>query len=121
MEEKTDGAIGILKAWIHPKRQSEATEQMIALLNDLSDIDSFKALEGLQQSKKYICGMKGNQLDLSVKIQTLNDGRIFPVRALLNSGSMGSCINQRFIKANKIRTQKTALPVPVYNADGTHN
>ena len=121
MEEKTDRAIGILKSWMHPKRQSEATEQTIALLNDLSDIDVFKALEGLQQSKKYIRGMKGNQLDLSVKIQTLDDGRIFPVRALLDSGSTGSCINRRFVEANKIQTRKTALPVPVYNADGTHN
>ena len=67
-EDNTDRAISILKAWVLQKRQLAATEQTIAQLNDLSDIDIFKVLEGLQQSKKYFQGMKGNQLDLSVKI-----------------------------------------------------
>ena len=39
LEEPTDKAIGILKLWIHPKCEAEATEGMIALLNDLSDYD----------------------------------------------------------------------------------
>ena len=39
LEEPTDKAIGILKLWIHLKREAEATEEMIALLNDLSDYD----------------------------------------------------------------------------------
>ena len=37
LEEPTDKAIGILKLWIHPKREAEVTEEIIALLNDLSD------------------------------------------------------------------------------------
>ena len=44
LEEPTDKAIGILKLWIHPKREAEATEEMITLLNDLSDYDVVQAL-----------------------------------------------------------------------------
>ena len=44
LEEPTDKAVGILRLWIHPKRDAEATEEMIALLNDLSDYDVVQAL-----------------------------------------------------------------------------
>ena len=65
--------------------------------------------------------MSGRQLDIEVKVQTLNDTRTFPLKALLDSGSTGSCIGQKFINDNEIRTRKTAIPVPVHNADGMLN
>ena len=39
LEEPTNKVIGILKLWIHPKQEAEATEEMVTLLNDLSDYD----------------------------------------------------------------------------------
>ena len=65
--------------------------------------------------------MSGHQLDIEVKVQTLNDTRTFPLKALLDSGSTGSCIGQKFINDNEIRTRKTAIPVLVHNADGMLN
>ena len=38
-KDPTDWAIGILNQWVHPTRKTEATEETIALLNDLSDKD----------------------------------------------------------------------------------
>ena len=43
------------------------------------------------------------------------------VNALLDSGCTGSCIDEDFVRQNDIRTRKTALPIPVYNADGSAN
>ena len=65
--------------------------------------------------------MSGRQLDIKVKVQTLDDARMFPLKALLDSGSTGSCIGRKFVNDNEIRTRKTTIPVPVHNADGTLN
>ncbi|VDC04059.1 unnamed protein product [Peniophora sp. CBMAI 1063] len=47
--------------------------------------------------------------------------RQIPVNALLDSGCTGSCIDEDFVQQNSICTRKTALPIPVYNADGSAN
>ena len=60
-------------------------------------------------------------MDIKVKVQTLDDTRTFLLKALLDSGSTGSCIGRKFMNENKIRTRKTAIPVPVHNADGMLN
>ena len=65
--------------------------------------------------------MSGRQLDIEVKVQTLNDARMFPLKALLDSGSTGSCIGRKFVNDNKIRTRKTTILVPVHNTDGMLN
>ena len=113
--------IGILNQWVHPTQKTEATEETIALLNNLSDKDILRALRELKQPRRHIRRMSGRQLDIEVKVQTLDDARTFPLKALLDSGSTGSCIGRKFVNDNKIRTRKTAIPVPVHNADGTLN
>ena len=65
--------------------------------------------------------MSGHQLDIKVKVQMLDDARMFLLKALLDSGSTGSCIGRKFVNDNEIRTRKTAIPVPVHNTDGTLN
>ena len=60
-------------------------------------------------------------MDIEVKVQMLDDTRMFPLKALLDSGSTGSCIGRKFVNDNEIWTRKTAIPVPVHNADGTLN
>ena len=56
LEEPTNKAIGILKLWIHPKREAEVTEEMVALLNDLSNYDVVRALGQLKEPKKHVRG-----------------------------------------------------------------
>ena len=55
--------------------------------------------------------MSGHQLDIEVKVQMLDDARMFPLKALLDSGSTGSCISREFMNDNKIWTRKTTIPV----------
>jgi hypothetical protein len=60
-------------------------------------------------------------MDVPVHLQTLDSGSIFQLRALLDSGCTGSCIDKEFIRKNDIRTRKIPRPIPVYNTDGTLN
>ena len=120
-EEPTEQAIGILNQWVHLTRKTEATKETVALLNDLTDKDVLRALCQLKQPRCHIRRMSGRQLDIKVKVQTLNDTRTFPLKVLLDSGSTGSCIGRKFMNDNEIRTRKTAILVPVHNADGTLN
>jgi hypothetical protein len=61
------------------------------------------------------------QLDLLVIIETTDDNRRFPIKALIDSGCTGSTIDRKFVEENKINTQLMPKPVPVFNTDGTRN
>src|SRR6266436_3816957 len=90
LEEPTNKAVGILKLWIRPKQEAEVTEEMIALLNDLSDYDVVRALGQLQEPKRHIQGRtttKTNQLNINVTVETTTDGRRFVIKSLLDCGS----------------------------------
>src|SRR3981189_1080468 len=123
LEETTDKAIGILRLWTHDKRQEEATEEMVALINDLSDTDAIRALNQLQEPKQYVCfsGPHKEQLDLDIRIQTIANNCLFPTKALLDCRSTGSCVNQKFVKKNGLTTCKAVVLIKTYNADGSLN
>ena len=60
-------------------------------------------------------------MSMLVHLQTLDDGHILRIIALLDSGCTGSCIDREFVRKNNIQTKKVPLPIPVYNADGSLN
>ena len=60
-------------------------------------------------------------MDVPVQLQTVDDGRFFATKALLDSGCTGSAINNKFVEKHGISTKKVARPIPIYNADGTRN
>ena len=101
-KESTERAIGILNHWVHLTRMKEVTKETVALLNDLTDKDILRALQDLKQLRHHIRRMSGRQLDIKVKVQTLDDTRTFPLKALLDSGSTGSCIGRKFVNDNEI-------------------
>ena len=59
-----------------PDAKNEVTEETVALLNDLTDKDVLRALCELKQLRRHIRRMSGRQLDIEVKVQTLNDARM---------------------------------------------
>jgi len=112
-EEPTDKAVGILKLWIHPKREAEATEEMITLLNDLSDYDVVRALGQLKEPKRHIWGQtttKTNQLNINVIAETTTNGRWFIIKSLLDCGSTGSAVDRKWVERNDIPTRKAIIP-----------
>jgi hypothetical protein len=52
----------------------------------------------------------------------MTDNRTLEITALVDSGvASTSYIDSSFVERNQIPVVKTALPIPVYNADGTIN
>jgi hypothetical protein len=118
-QDKPKSALAALSIWTHKKRSKEVSYKTIAELNALSDENVILALDELKESKKYIRGTGGQQLNLKAQVRTLDDRRTFAVTALLDSGCTGNCINSGFVEARNIATKKVARPIPIYNADGT--
>lgn len=114
-------AIGVLRSWTHPNRVREASAENVERIKRMVDEAALEALLELAKPRRYVRGIKGQQLDLELTLGTLNDQRSFRVEALLDSGCTGSCIDRKFIAANKIQTRKLPIPVLVYNADGSEN
>ena len=122
-EDKPESAIAILRNWTHTKRAQEATYEMLATLNGMDDDQVVQALDELKSPLYYVRSSgRRQQTILPVVLHTMEmPQREFPVRALLDSGCTGSCIDEDFVRSNGIVTRKTALPIPVYNADGSTN
>ena len=120
-EAKEEQRKGILSLWAHPKRQAEITEETINAINDLSDEDAVEALKELRRTKRFIRAVGKDQMSVPVHLQTLDDGHLLRIIALLDSRCTGSCIDREFVRKNNIQTKKVPLPIPVYNADGSLN
>src|SRR5205823_10877461 len=82
---------------------------------------AIQALIELRNSKVYKKGPTKNKLRISGQIITTDDQRTFQVQMLLDSGCMGNCIDEGFVRAKGITTNKIPQPILVYNADGTLN
>lgn len=121
-EDKPEAAIAVLRVWANTKKRQEASEEAIATINALPDQEALAVLEELRRPKRYIRNVRNtNQMDILTVIQTLDDGRSFQVKALLDSGCTGSCMDRKFVAENGINTKRTGTRISVYNADGTLN
>ena len=60
-------------------------------------------------------------LKLKVEIETTDTAEKKSVTALLDSGSMGECIDRDYAKSCRFNLVKLAQPILVYNIDGTPN
>ena len=122
-EDKPEMAIAILRNWVHNRRSREATHEMLATLNGMDDDTVVQALSELKQPYLYVRSAgRREQTLLPVVLHTRElPRRDIAVQALLDSGCTGSCIDEDFVRQNGIITRRTALPIPVYNADGSAN
>ncbi len=124
VQAKTESeAKAILKNWIHKARAEEVVDDMIEGMRKAMRVDALWWLEELRQPKRYISALsgKGKDLTIDVQIETLENITKIAMMALVDSGCTSSAINQAFVKKHNIPTHATAVPIPVYNADGTHN
>ncbi len=113
----------ILKNWIHKARVEEVVNDMIEGIRKAMRIDALWWLEELRQPKRYISALSGKGKDLTIDVQIKIQGNSTKVAttALVDSRCTSSAINRAFVKKHNIPTYATAAPIPVYNADGTHN
>ena len=122
LEDSPEMAIGILMAWLHPRKIREINDTLIAKLWSLMDDEVVQALNSLSTPKQYIRGQKGkNQLDIKLMASTIDDQRSFCLEALIDCGSTGSCVDKQFVEENNLTTKRLPMPIPVYNADRSAN
>ncbi len=124
VQAKTESeAKAILKNWIHKARAEEVVDDMIEGMRKAMRVDALWWLEELRQPKRYVSALsgKGKDLTIDVQIETLENITKIATTALVDSGCTSSAINRAFVKKHNIPTHATATPIPVYNADGTHN
>ncbi len=56
-----------------------------------------------------------------ITLHPITGTKILTTKGLLNSGCTSSAINRSFVNEHQLETRKVAVPIPVYNTDGTHN
>lgn len=74
----------------------------------LEESDTIAALEELSSPKRFIRGHHSHQIDVPLVITTVDDQQSFSISALLDSGCIGSSINQQFVKKHQISTCQVA-------------
>ena len=122
---RTEACIRILLAWVHPKKRNMVNADLIAFLLTLDTKTALDYLEDLKDPKQYIVRKQGvhNDAELNIKAEVIapTTSQIFKVKALLDSGCTGSCINQAFVDKNDIVVKQFDYPIAVYNTDGMEN
>ncbi|SJL07242.1 uncharacterized protein ARMOST_10585 [Armillaria ostoyae] len=122
--EDESTARAILLNWIHKTRAEEVIDN---LLESLRLEERFCALDWLDELCKpkcyFIHSQKANQHDFLVPIQIkfLKDHNTLTTTTLIDSRCTGSSIHCNYVKKHGLKVNNTASPIPVYNADGTHN
>ena len=113
-------ALGILKVWAYSSREEECTKRKLKELNKILDDEVLMALKALEEPL-VLRKIEDKQLNVRVKLSTIDTHRTFYKKALVDSGSSSSCISQKFIKENLINICQLPFPIICYNADGSTN
>jgi len=81
-----------LKVWTHSSRAEECTEKKLKELNGMTDDKVLLALKALEEPS-VLRKMGDKQLNIRVKLTTTDTHKTFCKQALIDSGSMSSCIS----------------------------
>ncbi|KAJ8587818.1 hypothetical protein M405DRAFT_714825, partial [Rhizopogon salebrosus TDB-379] len=75
----------------------------------------------LKCPRQWVRKINQNSVVIPLQVSTLDDQRTFHLQGLLDSGATGCYIDEGFIRAKGINLEPLPRPIPVYNADGSHN
>jgi len=90
-------------------------------IEELNKITDDKVALKVLERPSILRKIGDKQLNIWVKLLTIDTYRIFYKQALVNSGSSSSCISQKFVKENNINTCKLLFSIICYNANGSTN
>ncbi|SJL01314.1 uncharacterized protein ARMOST_04634 [Armillaria ostoyae] len=122
-EARNDNAArAALYVWTHVDRIPELTTELLAKLREGGELARERLYE-LHKPPRYLRRRASNSRDFSLNVQltTVTGQKTFSTKGLVDSGCTSSAINRAFVRKNQLDTVKTAVPIVVYNADGTRN
>ena len=112
-------AFADLTTYTKKGKQKELTEGVIQELREMTEEDAIWYINLLHSEPKRVITTGKHQMDLKGLIQRMDTSEQIMIKALLNSGCTGSCIDEAFVDKHGIETRELPKPIPVYNADGT--
>ncbi|SJL15452.1 uncharacterized protein ARMOST_18950 [Armillaria ostoyae] len=122
-EARNDNAArAALFVWTHVDRVPELTPELLSELRKGDELARERLYE-LRKPPRYLRRRQSNSQDfmLNVQLTTLTNRQVFATRGLVDSGCTSSAINRAFVQEHHLDTIRTAIPIIVYNADGTRN
>lgn len=114
-------ALKILRRWTNCQRTSEVNIDLLLQLRQLAPIQQREVLRELKRPRSWIHKINQNSVVTSVIICTLDYQCTFELNALLDCGATGCYIDEGFVRAKGLNLEPLPRPIPVYNADGSHN
>ncbi|SJL15543.1 uncharacterized protein ARMOST_19044 [Armillaria ostoyae] len=101
---------------------AELTDELLFELRKGGEL-AREQLYKLHEPPRYLHRRQSSDRDftLDVQLNPCTGTQTLTVRGLLDSSCTSSSINHSFIQKHSLDMRKTAVPITVYNADGTHN
>ena len=114
---RMEACIGILSAWVHPKKRNTVNADLIAFLLTSDTKMALDYLEDLKDPKRYIVQKQevhdDAKLNIKAEVIVPMTGQTFKVEALLDSGCTGSYVHQAFIDKSSIVVKQFDYPIAV--------
>ena len=114
-------AIRDLKTHIRKDQEIEIEEQTIKDINSLPEQDALWYIQNLKDKPRQVRATGKNQMDVLGVVITMDTLDQYSMKALIDSGCTGSCINEDFIRKHNLNTNRLPKSIPVFNADGSSN
>ena len=114
-------AIRDLKTHIRKDQEIEIEEQTIKDINSLPEQDALWYIRNLKDKPRQVRATGKNQMDVSGVVITMDTLDRYSMKALIDSGCTGSCINEDFVRKHNLNTNRLPKSIPVFNADGSSN
>ena len=105
-----------LKTYIRRDREIEIEEQTIKDINSLSEQDVLWYIQNLRNKPQQVRATGKNQMDVSGVIITMDMLSHHLIKALIDSGCTGSCINKNFVKEHDLNMIKLLKSIPVFGS-----
>jgi hypothetical protein len=111
----------MLEQWTRRGRKAEATLEAAEIIRGMGQEEGLEAVKELRGRKQWVRRINNASVMVPTVIETLTDKRGFAIEALLDCGATGCYIDKGFAIAKNLPMERLPRPIPVYNADGTHN
>ncbi len=122
-EARNDNAThAVLAVWIHKDKGTELMNELLMELQ-LGGENARERLYELREPLRIIHRHESTKSNFLVPIllHPVTGTKILTTKGLLDSGCTSSAINKCFVDEHRLKTRKTAVSIPIYNADGTRN
>ena len=97
-DQSTMIAIRDLKTYARKDREIKIGEQMVKDINSLLEQDALWYIWNLRDKLRQVRATGKNQMDVSGVVITMDTLSRHSIKALIDSGCTGSCINEEFVK-----------------------